>query len=116
VISGNGGDATVDNALMQMAEEVNNSLPTMVDAETRLDATTAGPGKSFIYVYSLVNRFKQDINIPSLQETMRPKILENYRTNEKMKYFRDENVELHYRYNDKNGALLFEIVVSPKDF
>lgn len=116
-LTNNGDDiAAVESVLTRISAEMNSTMPIMVDKDTRLDETTGGPGRSFIYAYSLINNSKENLNLASLEQSMRPRILENYKINEQMKYFRDAEVKLHYRYEDKNGIFLFEIVVSPQDF
>src|SRR5262245_61931930 len=71
--------ANVDKALMQAANEMNKSLPMRVDAETSLDSTTALPGKSFLYKYTLVNVTKADItDIDAVSKSMRPAIVNQY--------------------------------------
>ena len=102
--------------LLRTANELNKNLPIIVDSETRWDTSMAGPGNKFTYVYTLSNRSKSELDIPTLQKTLRPPIIANYKTSSQMKGWRDGNVELHYQYKDKNGEFVFEIAVSPKDF
>ena len=110
------GSAHFDKILSNTANNVNKTLPKMVDSATRLDTTIAGPGKKFTYVYTLVNVDKSNPIAAALQDKLKPQIVANYKTSEKMKVFRDENVELDYQYKDKNGDLVCEVAVSPKDF
>ena len=105
-----------DQALVTVADQTNQTLPMMVDKETRLDATMAGTGKQFIYTYTLVNYLKGEIDTAYLRKSLEPSIFGNYRSNPQMKLFRDEHVELHYQYKDKRGEFLLEIVVSPAGF
>jgi hypothetical protein len=111
-----GGSSSFEETLAQAAAQANKSLPMMIDKETRLDATAAEEGKRFIYTYTLVNYERGHVDTSMLRRSIRPTLVENYKTNEQMKGFREEHVELHYRYYDKNGEPLMEIVVSPSDF
>ena len=88
----------------------------MGDRDTRWDSTGAEPGNKFIYIYTLVNHTKDEMDVPTLEKALRPKIIAGYKTSDQMKSFREHNVELHYQYKDKTGEFVFEIVVSPKDF
>jgi hypothetical protein len=115
-LMGDGAAVTFDKVLVRVAEETNKALPMMVDKETRLDGTFAGPGNRFTYSYTLVGRTSRDLDTAVLKDAIRPKILANYRSHEQMKNFRDHDVELHYQYKDKNGVYITEIVISPKDF
>lgn len=110
------GSAHFDKVLMNTANEMNKTLPMNVDSGTRLDTTIGGPGKKFTYIYTLLTVEKTNLDLPSLQKNMRPQIIANYKTSDRMKVFRDQNVELNYEYKDKDGNLLFSIAVSPKDF
>ena len=113
-----GDDAalTVDKMLLQAANETNKTLPMMVDRDTRLDATVAGPGNRFTYSYTLVNYSKQNVDIPSLKKYLQPRLLANYKSHDQMKSFRENHVDLNYEYKDKDGVFLFAVIVSPKDF
>lgn len=113
---GGGTHRDYDEALLQSAVEMNRTLPMMVDKDTRLDATTAGPGRRFTYSYTLINHAVADLDVSVLQNGLRPSLIANYKSLPQMKEFRDANVELHYQYKDKNGAFVADIMVSPKDF
>ncbi len=104
-----------DKVLVRTASGLNATLPMMVDQETRLDATMAGPGKKFLYTFTLINFTKAAVDVGHFQQTMRPKLVASYRTNPKMKSFRDHNVELVYQYKDKAGEFVCELVITTKD-
>jgi len=116
LITGSNSSLSYDQVLVQVANETNKSLPMMIDRETRLDATVAGPGKRFTYSYTLVHLTRNDLDLSAFRTTMQPRLVANYKTHVDMKGFRDENVELHYQYKDKDSNFLIDIVVSPKDF
>ena len=113
---GGGSHRNFDDTLLQSAIDMNKTLPMMVDKDTRLDATTAGPGRRFTYSYTLINHTAADLDASVLQNGLRPSLIANYRSLPQMKEFREANVELHYQYKDRNGAFVADIVVSPKDF
>ncbi|HMP82922.1 MAG TPA: hypothetical protein PKA41_09505 [Verrucomicrobiota bacterium] len=105
-----------DQELVKVADTLNKNLPMSVDQETRWDSTLAGPGNRFTYIYTLVNRTKDGLDVPSFIRAIRPGIISGYKTSDEMKTFRKHNVNLHYQYKDKNGEFVVEIVVSPTDF
>ena len=107
---------TIDTILVQAAYATNKTLPMMVDKDTRLDATVAGPGNRFTYSYTLINYTKKNLDIPSLKQYIGPRLLASYKSLDQMKSFRDNHVELNYQYKDKDGVFLFAIDISPKDF
>src|SRR5213594_3103476 len=93
-LMGDDSAGSVDKMLMQAASETNKSLPMMLDKETRLDATVAGPGNRFTYSYSLVNYDERTMDTASLKQYLKPRILANYKSHEQLKSFRENNVEL----------------------
>jgi len=94
---------------------MNKKLPTMFDAETRLDKVAASPGQ-FTYFFSLPNLTKDNLDLSILQNRLRENVTSNYRTNYQLEVDRQNNILMKYQYKDKNGDFLFEIAVSPKDF
>ena len=106
----------IDKQMMQAASEINKTCPIMVDKDTRLDATVGGINKSFAYNYTLVNLAAGQINVDKLRDYLRPRIVNNARTSNDMKVFRENGVTLIYRYHDKEGKELLEITVTPEDY
>lgn len=107
--------SSFDSALVELSRHLNATLP-MQAGETRLDKTTAGPGNRFTYAYTLINTSADEMDAQTLTQTMRPQIVNAYKTSPMMASFRDNRVEITYLYSDKNGRLLAVIVVSPNDF
>ena len=107
--------AQYNAALVQGAESLNRKLPTMLDADTRMDKVSTAPGR-MNYFLSLPNQVKAELDLPILQEKLRQSIIANYKTNSVMAQERWNNVVLGYQYADKNGDILFEITISPNDF
>jgi hypothetical protein len=107
---------TFDQVLMQTASTLNQSLPMMVDAETRLDNVAPGPGKNMVYRYTMIN-YSKDANFSPTEfaAALRPVIRNQYLTSEGLKSFRDGGVTMHYHYSDKDGVYLAEITVGPQD-
>lgn len=111
-----GNSQNLEPLLKEAAEKMNASPNQMMDDDTRLDHVEAGPGKRITYNYTLVRVSKANVNIPELQKAMREQIIANYKTSSQMEHFRRANVEMAYRYKDKAGEPIFELMVSPKDF
>src|SRR5450756_2599612 len=70
--------AAFDKALVQISSDMNKNLPMMVDSETRLDSTVAGPGNRITYIYTIVNHAKSEMDISVLKQTVRPQIIASY--------------------------------------
>lgn len=105
-----------DKQMMQVASELNKTCPIMVDAETQLDNAVALPEKTFQYNYTLINMYKESIDIESLEEYLKPVILNTIKTNPDLKSFRDNNVVMSYNYKDKNSAHVLKLIFTPDQY
>ena len=105
--------------LSQLAAEADKKLPVLVDADDRIDKVEVGPGNVLIYDYTLPRISKSQLgDLPAVQKSVRQTLVTNYKTSTtvQMQSLRLREVELDYKYRDKNGAFIFEITISPKDF
>ncbi len=94
----------IDQAIVATSSQLNKNLPMMVDKETRLDNTMAGPDKTIIYRYTLVNMSAADVPKDKLVTAIRPRVVATYKTNDSMKDFRNNGVTMQYQYFDKGGV------------
>lgn len=103
------------NKLKQIALEVNKRSPQWVDAETRLDSSTAR-GDTLVYHYTLINLMKNDptVNLTGAKEFITKQAQTNLDTNPQMKDLRAMKVALKYDYKDKNKQPLFNVTISSK--
>lgn len=108
--------SSIDKQMMEMASELNKSLPMMVDGETRLDNTIALPNNVFQYNYTLINMVRDSINIEEAKSILESRIVNTVKTNPDMKYFRDKKTTVNYYYNDKKGVYIFTISVTPDKY
>ena len=103
-----------DQTLVRIASDLNKSLPMMIDAETRLENVVAGPGRTVIYRYTLVNYTKAaDFDPSDFAESVRPTAANQYRTSDGMRRFREGGVTMRYHYSDREGVFLTEVVIGP---
>ncbi|BAX80635.1 hypothetical protein [Labilibaculum antarcticum] len=105
-----------DKAMMEIASELNESCPIMVDQETRLDNAIAMQDNKFQYNYTLVNVVKDSINIEELKNNLSPTIVNFVKTNPDMKNIRDHETIVNYSYKDMTGVFLFTISVKPIEY
>lgn len=108
-------DHKYEQVLQKISKEMNAGLPMTVDAETRIDRTSAGPGKKVTYFYTLTNVESTRTDIPALRKKYEPGVVNNYCTSPDMKNFRADGVIVAYEYNDRNGNPLMGIVAYPRD-
>lgn len=107
--------ATVEETLAATCAQANKNMPLKVDNETRLDSESTGPGRIFRYNYTLINSSGDQLDWSQVQARLKQHILDNYRTNADLKYFRDNGVSLVYDYSDAKGKHVMEIEVGPDD-
>jgi hypothetical protein len=110
------GQTPLDARLARVASNINEKLPMMADADTRLDKVTAGPGAQLTYLFTLPNQEKGAIDVSAFENMLRQNLINNYKTNSQMEEMRSAKVSLKYQYKDKKGELFSQIIVTPKDF
>lgn len=107
---------SVEKTLKWESKTINRQCPMMVDEVTRLDSTEIGLDKTFIYYYTLTNKEKIDKDIEEMKQFLTYQIIHQVRTNEQLKSMRDNEVNVCYKYQDKNYEHLFEIIVTKDDY
>ena len=105
-----------DQVMMEVASELNKSLPMMVDQETRLDNAMALPGNVFAYNYTLVSTVKDSLDIQYFNDVMSPMIINNVKTNPDLKFFRDNEASMQYSYKDMYGIFIAKIIITKEDY
>ncbi|MEO8001765.1 MAG: hypothetical protein ABI644_07805 [Arenimonas sp.] len=108
-------EARFQAQLVQAASETNKTLPMMIDKETRLDSTIAGPGKQWTYFYTLVNYEAGDTTNEQINEILGDKIRNSFCSMKEMKLFIEHEVTMKYKYSAKDGVYLGEVVVTAMD-
>lgn len=105
-----------DQAMMEIASDLNKSCPIMIDNATRFDNAVALPDKVFQYNYTIVSAVKDSINIEYLKNYIEPRILNTVKTQPEMKFLREHKTTFNYSYKDKDGVFLFMISVKPEQY
>ena len=102
-----------DKAMMELASEMNKSLPIMLDKDTRLDNAVAMPNNVLQYNYTLINLLESDVNAEDIRNQMEPVLTNVIKTNPEMKIYRDHKTTFAYSYKDKNGVFILKINIPP---
>ena len=90
--------------------EINKELPIMIDAETRLDRTTAGPGQVLGYEYTLVKYSASQLDASSLA------VLERKVTRascNQQQNLLSKNISIRFRYTSADGYLVRDFTINP---
>lgn len=104
----------VEKLLIESSKKINAQLPTMVDADTRLD-TTMVIGNQMHYKYTMINAFAKDINKKATTKELRSMLVANQCSTDNMLKLLKMGVSYHYMYQDKNGIIISTIKISEKD-
>lgn len=105
----------VDSQLKKIAKESNLECPKMLDQWTRLDSCAAYPDKNYKYFHTIVND-GFILDSAKFETTFKPVIISIIRTNPAMKFFKENDVTLHYQYTDEVKKKQLTIVVTPDDY
>ncbi|OQX07423.1 MAG: hypothetical protein BWK73_28065 [Thiothrix lacustris] len=97
---------------VKYVENLNKSLPIMLDSETRGDAITVDDDITFHY--TLVNIRKGDQGIKLLEENARSQILKMVCTKNNKKWM-DGGIDIVFSYKDKDGSSIKDFSFSKGD-
>jgi hypothetical protein len=97
------------------AKMMNSSLPLMLDENTRWDSSSAGPGKTLSYNYTLVNTSAKDVYSSVFVSNIRKTITNDICKTPASQTFSDNGVSLNFNYYDRSHNLITKVEVDPKD-
>lgn len=106
-------DQDIESALKKMAVQINKNMPTAVDAITRIDNLTTGPGRKFTYNYSVLNTQSSDPN--RITQNMRPRLIKSICPNQGMQIFFKSGVTVGYAYRGADGRIATTVDITPAD-
>lgn len=106
---------SVDGQLKKIAEESNKECPKVLDQWTRLDSCAAYPGKVYKYFHTVINNASVS-DTEQFKTAFKPIIIATVKTNPAMKFFRENDVVLHYQYKDEAGNYNVTIEINPEDY
>ncbi|GLO63300.1 hypothetical protein MACH09_38080 [Vibrio sp. MACH09] len=105
---------TIEDKLVQVANEANKSLPKVIDSETQLDAIRA-EFKNFQYHYSLVNYDATEIDANVLNNNLRSDVLQMACSSDFLLEFMKDGVTVSYSYFGKLGKHITSIDIINSD-
>jgi hypothetical protein len=95
---------SIDSQLLAAANEVNRTAPMMIDADTRLDSATAGPGLSFTYLYSLPQIASTEVAQGAFDAVITPNVKKSGCGSADLKAFFDNGITVHFVYRGHDGG------------
>jgi hypothetical protein len=110
---GRDGEPTMED-VAEMVRQLNDGLPAMADAATRLDSVTLGEGE-IVYKYSLVDYSSFDLRRDQMAALLRPQFRKAACSAAMMKPLWRAGYSARYRVYGKNKQLVTEVVLRPHD-
>lgn len=109
-------ESQLHERLSQMAKELNESTPVMLDSNTRFDEATVTKENLFRYRYTVLNTHNPDSLLSDRLQTLTDNIRIMFSTNDELAIFRENNVVLEYIYNDEQQQTIRTITIKPEDY
>ena len=102
-------------ALAIAAKQINESAPTMVDEETRMDGASVGPAATITYHLTILNYSSSDIDSGLIRSDIFPSVKSGVCSNEDMKTSLQYGAKYTYSYSGKNGGFIGKFTIDRND-
>lgn len=106
---------TVEQRLNEIANNISQTLPKVLDQHTRWDTSAAGPDRRLTHSYTLLTITAGSSIGNRLTTALRPQIVAGFCTDPTMLYYHDNNVTMTYSYRNASGAFVTRFDVNKKD-
>jgi hypothetical protein len=113
----------VAKAIKESSDELNATLPMMVDDLTRLDSSTTGENRTLNYYYTLVGLNLDSVilvndtaTLNEFQNIMYQVLLENVQITQDMAFYRENQATLNYQYYTSSNDFAFDVSIGPDDY
>jgi hypothetical protein len=107
-------DASKDQviAMLQVtANQVNTSLPMMIDRDTRFERMGVGPGRRVTFMRTLIHYTVTEMPGQRLEELVGESIRNGVCSAPEMQVWLIDEVTIVYRYSDKNGTFIHRFMI-----
>lgn len=99
----------------EAARQINQTTPTMLDENTRVDRATVGPGVVLTYHYTFPRYSSQDISESWLRQNLLPTVKDNVCRNERMKLSLQYGGIYAYSYSGNDGVRISRFEIDRND-
>ena len=107
----------VDRGLAEASAAMNKKLPGYLDANTRLDSTSVGPGRVFHYHCTVLlwapELLHQSVDV--FKANMREGLLEKAHSDPAIQVFSRDGVSVEYDYVDQSDTPIAQVLLTPDD-
>lgn len=105
----------IEEMLRKVSGHVNRTLPVMIDKNTRLETTLAGPGNRFTYLHTILSVDSTTLSHQQLEHALGRNIRNTVCSSKDMQAFVSNKVQVIYRYRDSDGRIIGDLVVNSED-
>ncbi len=108
-------ELTLDQELQEISNNINKRAPIQIDSLTKLINTQAIVGNKLQYNIT-INIHKENIDTAVLLNSSRQRIINTVKTDPRGEYFRTNKIDMIYRFTDKNGNYVCQILVPSSEY
>ena len=106
----------INKKLTEMASNLNESAPVMLDDFTRFDNATVTGDNVFQYNYTVLNTQNPDSLIKEVENSLIKNIKLEFNTNPQLLFFKENNISIDYVYNDENNQVILRIQIDSSNY
>lgn len=106
----NEGQVTVEQMLRLASEQLNKTLPKMIDTETRLDDSFV-QGNRFYYKSTLLNYYVDNMDVDVFNEEMSENTGNYICNSSDMLFFKENKIILVYSYYDDDAKFISDVII-----
>ena len=107
-------NSSSEELLYKTADKMNQSLPTMIDDETRGDSASVKGKEILLFHYTLINYEKEDLDTESIKKQFKPILLYNLKQSNELIPLKKNKITFGYTYKDKNKNEVFTFYLTPE--
>lgn len=112
----NSPERALNKKLNEMAADLNESAPVMLDQYTRFDGASVSTGNIFQYRYTVLNTANPDSLVESGVRAPQDNIRNEFSTNPQLRVFKENKVVIEYVYMDEHNRTVRSLQVNPEDY
>jgi|LFRM01.2.fsa_nt_gb hypothetical protein len=106
----------INKKLAEMALNLNESAPVMLNDFTRFDNAAVTDDNVFQYNYTVLNTQNPDSLIKEVESSLIENIKQEFNTNPQLLFFKENNVSIEYVYNDENRQVIRRIQIDSSNY
>jgi protein TonB len=107
--------AEIENKMAAFSKKINPTLPRMIDEETRLDTSAAGPGKVFTYFYTLISHASSDFDAKEFSEAIAPDMKKDACSDKNVHRLLQDGVVINYVFRGNDGKEIARLATTFAD-